>query len=84
MSITVQFIGSKETDYTDVIHFFKESGCHVVLSTSGKKALQQVKKEKPDLKKLRKKLPTYCQRQRLKSSNWRIQAEKPLSRQDAI
>ena len=49
MSITVQFIDGKETDYTDVIHFFKESDCHIVFSASGKKALQQVKKDKPDV-----------------------------------
>jgi DNA-binding NtrC family response regulator len=49
MSITVQFIDGKETDYADVIHFFKGSDCHVVFSASRKKALQQVKKEKPDV-----------------------------------
>jgi DNA-binding NtrC family response regulator len=49
MSITVQFIDGKETDYTDVINYFKERGCHIVFSASGKKALQQVKKEKPDV-----------------------------------
>jgi DNA-binding NtrC family response regulator len=49
MSITVQFIDGKETDYTDILNFFKESDCHIVFSASGKKALQQVKKEKPDV-----------------------------------
>jgi len=49
MSITVQVIDGKETDCADVIHFFKESGCHIVFSPSGKKALQLVKKEKPDV-----------------------------------
>jgi len=47
--MTVQFIDGKETDYTDVIHFFKESDCQIVFSSTGKKALQQVKKEKPDV-----------------------------------
>ena len=49
MSITVQFIDGKDTDYTDVVNFFKESDCHIVFSPPGKKALQQVKKEQPDV-----------------------------------
>jgi DNA-binding NtrC family response regulator len=49
MSITVQFIDGKDTDYTDVINFFKESDCHIVFSPSVKKGLQQLKKEKPDV-----------------------------------
>lgn len=49
MSITVQFIDGKDIDYTDVINFFKESDCTIVFSPSGKKALQQIKKEQPDV-----------------------------------
>jgi DNA-binding NtrC family response regulator len=49
MGIKIQVVGSKETDCNDLIDFFKGSGYQVSFSTSGKKALKNVKKERPDL-----------------------------------
>ena len=49
MGIKIQVAGSKETDYNNLIDFFKGSGYQVSFSTSGKKALKSIKKERPDL-----------------------------------
>ena len=49
MTITVQFVDGKETDFAEVIQFFKESNSRVIFSPSGKKTLQQIKKEKPNV-----------------------------------
>lgn len=49
MGIKIQIIDSKETDHSGLMDFFTGREYQVVLSTSIKKALSYVRKEKPDI-----------------------------------
>ncbi|MBW2552716.1 MAG: sigma-54-dependent Fis family transcriptional regulator [Deltaproteobacteria bacterium] len=49
MGVKVQVIANKEDDHSSLVDFFKGNGYKVSFSTSAKKALRDIKKEKPDL-----------------------------------
>jgi len=49
MSVKIHVIDGEEAVHSGVMDFFNVSGYQVVLSTSGKRALKCIKKERPDL-----------------------------------
>ncbi len=49
MNLTIQIVAASETGQGELTRFFRDRGYRVFFAASGKKALQQIKKEKPDL-----------------------------------
>lgn len=49
MGVKVQVIANKEDDHRSLVDFFKGNGYKLSFSSSGKKALRDIRKERPDL-----------------------------------
>jgi len=51
MGVNVQVIANKKDDHSSLVDFFNGNGYKVSFSTSAKKALREIKKEKPEVEK---------------------------------